>query len=477
LDKVRRRDFPLPREVKPEVPTALEAICLKALALEPQHRHASASALAEDLEQWLAEEPILAFRAAVSEYEALVRDHPKVQRYRGGLGRSRTDLGNILHVLGRNEEAEAIHRAAIADYQALLDNWPHDLDHDLEYHEGLAANYFKLGRVLTSLGREREALQADWAAFDEYKLLMSENPSRDFEINLQKSIALLKQTDVVDVAVPIGRKSWSRWARRWVSRYRGHAAAWAAALILIAVLGAVSVWNYRKTQRNRYYDIETAEAYFDLGGFYSGNGRLYKARWAYDRSRKLYEQLLRDDPTDATLQIGSADSYTAMSLQEIYLGRSTEAIHSIEAAVKIWESLVRNHPTTSEYQSHLADGLKRYAAIQQVNGQAAEAVATWRRAVEISERINTGNGVDLYELACCHAGLSAAGAYAASGLSAEECQDEAERAMRLLRQAVAAGYRDAAAMLTNTDLALLRTRPDFRLLIMDLEFPDDPLAP
>ena len=48
--------------------------------------------------------------AAVADYEALVQEHPKVQRYRGGLGRSRTDLGNILHVLGRNEEAEVIYR-------------------------------------------------------------------------------------------------------------------------------------------------------------------------------------------------------------------------------------------------------------------------------------------------------------------------------------------------------------------------------
>ena len=222
----------------------------------------------------------------------------------------------------------------------MLRIWPHDL----EYHEGLAANYFKLGRVLTSLGRESEAMQAGWAAFDEYKLLMLENPSVDFEINLQKSIDLLKQTDAVNVAAPIRRKSWPFSARRWVSRYRGHVVAWAAALILIAALGAVSVWNYRKTQRNRYYDIQIAEDYLSLGGFFNGSGRSHEAIRAYERSRNLYEQLLRDDPTDATLQVGSALSYTAMSLQELNLGRSTEAIQPLRAAVKIWESLVRTIP-------------------------------------------------------------------------------------------------------------------------------------
>ena len=43
--------------------------------------------------------------------------------------------------------------------------------------------------------------------------------------------------------------------------------------------------------------------------------------------------------------------------------------------------------------------------------------------------------------------------------------------MRLLRQAIAAGYDKADSMRNNTSLALLRTRPDFQLLIMDLEFP------
>src|SRR5262249_3618861 len=39
---------------------ALEAVCLKAMALEPADRYTSAQALAEDLERWLADEPVSA---------------------------------------------------------------------------------------------------------------------------------------------------------------------------------------------------------------------------------------------------------------------------------------------------------------------------------------------------------------------------------------------------------------------------------
>jgi hypothetical protein len=48
--------------------------------------------------------------------------------------------------------------------------------------------------------------------------------------------------------------------------------------------------------------------------------------------------------------------------------------------------------------------------------------------------------------------------------------------MHWLRQAVDAGYRNVALMQRDQDLDPLRSRDDFRLLMMDLEFPDDPFA-
>ncbi len=45
----------------------------------------------------------------------------------------------------------------------------------------------------------------------------------------------------------------------------------------------------------------------------------------------------------------------------------------------------------------------------------------------------------------------------------------AERAMDLLRKAVAMGYRHPAAMRTDHDLDALRDRDDFRKLLADLE--------
>jgi tetratricopeptide (TPR) repeat protein len=61
LDKVMMGKVVPPRQVRSEVPAALDAICMKAMAAQPEARYASATALAADLEQWLADEPVKAW--------------------------------------------------------------------------------------------------------------------------------------------------------------------------------------------------------------------------------------------------------------------------------------------------------------------------------------------------------------------------------------------------------------------------------
>ena len=62
LGKVQLGDFPPPRSVFPATDPALEAVCLKAMALRPEDRYSTPRALADDLEHWLAGEPVNVFR-------------------------------------------------------------------------------------------------------------------------------------------------------------------------------------------------------------------------------------------------------------------------------------------------------------------------------------------------------------------------------------------------------------------------------
>src|SRR5262249_53250199 len=60
LRKVQRGEFPPPGRVDSSIDLALQAVCLKAMALRPEDRYATPRLLAEDIERWMADEPVSA---------------------------------------------------------------------------------------------------------------------------------------------------------------------------------------------------------------------------------------------------------------------------------------------------------------------------------------------------------------------------------------------------------------------------------
>jgi WD40 repeat protein/tRNA A-37 threonylcarbamoyl transferase component Bud32 len=66
LRRVQWGEFPPPRAVRPSIPPGLEAIGLKAMALEPEERYPSAPALADEIEHWLADEPVSVYREPIT---------------------------------------------------------------------------------------------------------------------------------------------------------------------------------------------------------------------------------------------------------------------------------------------------------------------------------------------------------------------------------------------------------------------------
>ncbi len=76
LARVVKGDFSAPRAINKQVPRALEAICLKAMALKPADRYPSARALADDVERWLNDQPVSVYHDPLSRRCARwVRNH------------------------------------------------------------------------------------------------------------------------------------------------------------------------------------------------------------------------------------------------------------------------------------------------------------------------------------------------------------------------------------------------------------------
>jgi len=78
-ERIRRGDFPPPSAQEQNVPPALEAICLKAMAVAARDRYPLALDMADDLRAWLADETVSVYREPLSE-----RAVRWVRRHRAG---------------------------------------------------------------------------------------------------------------------------------------------------------------------------------------------------------------------------------------------------------------------------------------------------------------------------------------------------------------------------------------------------------
>src|SRR5262249_20356481 len=58
LNNARSGNFARPRHRRSDVPRPLEAICLKAMAFDPKDRYLTAQGLADDVNRWVADEPV-----------------------------------------------------------------------------------------------------------------------------------------------------------------------------------------------------------------------------------------------------------------------------------------------------------------------------------------------------------------------------------------------------------------------------------
>ncbi len=107
--QVESGQFSSPRQVRPSIPKALEAICLKAMALDPADRYETASALGQDIERWLADEPVTAWREPF-----LMRSRRWVRRHQSAVVTGTVAVLFLLLLFGINLTAMSERRLRVA---------------------------------------------------------------------------------------------------------------------------------------------------------------------------------------------------------------------------------------------------------------------------------------------------------------------------------------------------------------------------
>ena len=195
------------------------------------------------------------------------------------------------------------------------------------------------------------------------------------------------------------------------------------------------------------------------------------------RAVAIHRKLADDNPTVTQFRYYLSNVHNNLADALRSLGRAAEARDSYDRAIALKERRLREAPTNPRSRYNLAYSLRRRGLARRDLGDIAGAAADARRAVALSEGLSSLTNREWFETACVHAVLASLAGRAGSGVSAAEAVTEADAAMALIRKAIEMGYRSGNASRTEDALDALRSRDDFPLLMMDLEFPSDPFAP
>ncbi len=154
----------------------------------------------------------------------------------------------------------------------------------------------------------------------------------------------------------------------------------------------------------------------------------------------------------------------------------TAVLPTLERAQSVLQRLTLANPTNLVLQGDMAWVEGQLGKRLATAGRMMEAVAHYRQSLAQLESLAEPTSAGLYDMARCRALIAGAASAPGSGLTLEIGQAEAERAVADLRRAVMAGYANVPWLRTgDPDLNPIRPRDDFQVLIMDIDFPKNPL--
>ncbi len=381
-----------------------------------------------------------AWRDALALRKQLAARHPNVPDYQSGLAETLTALAPLLRATGRPKEAEAAYRDALAVGRRLVAGSPDrpDFRHSL----GLTHNNF--GFLLYKLGRPKEAEAEYGEALALWERLKAEFPNRP------------------DARHELARTHYNRGLLLRDARRPGEAeAAWQEALGLWKPLAA----EFPKVPDFR---VAAAGTLLELTALRRGAGRPEEAEAAWRDALALKERLAGDFPALPDYRNDLAGTLVNRAALHNQRREYAAAVPLLEQARPHHQAALAADPNSPTYRRFYRNN--RWALAQSHLGLGDH--ARLAAAADELARAAFDPANDTYNAACflCRCATLAGRDGRLDGARRQELATSyADRALALLRQAVARGYKDAAHMKQDADLRPLRGREEFRKLLAGLE--------
>ena len=296
LRAVEGGQFPRPSHHDPALDQALEAVCLKSMATTPADRYPTPKALADDLERWMADEPVTVWREPLS------------RRARRWARRNRT----VVTAAGAAVLVALVGTAVVLAVQTRANS-------------ELRASNAKLAVANAEVTRANNELAASNGR-ERARFALAQDAIRMFHTGVSEDL-LLKQKEFGTL-----RTKLLRGAQEFYRKLEG-------------MLGG---------QADRDSRLALGRAYFEVGELTKDLDSKKDALATHERALALFEVLARDAPDDNEVLSQVERTYTAIALSLSSLGRRDEALAAIGRAVAIAQDLAAAAPADFGGRSELA---------------------------------------------------------------------------------------------------------------------------
>jgi serine/threonine-protein kinase len=389
------------------------------------------------------------FRESREVWEALVRDEPGSGRVRLGYASALDSHASTLRALGRHDEAIAEFLSACNLAEALVREQPgvplfgQELIRTLGNMAGCLIDARRLNEAAAIIERGREVIAAMQAANPTFHEFLRDSAWLD-----GVGSAILIQTGRYDEALTVLDRSVA--ARESLLKLNPNEVRHSQMLALVL-----------RTKSH----IHLMASHPDL------------ARPPIERAVAIMEKTVAANPDRRDLRKELASYYCELGEVEAASGRTGAARGWYDKVLLIAQRAFDEDPNDFSARSRWADALRRIGTALQASRRPAEAVGYYRQSMAILEELKSPTPTDVYDVACCHSLIAGAAREPGLGLTPADHRAEAEQAVAGVREAFARGYSNLEWVRRgDPDLKPIRQRPDFQMLIMDLEFPVEPFA-
>jgi serine/threonine-protein kinase len=407
---------------------------------------------------------------------------------------ARAALASTYHALGRAEALRGQKRLALANFQKarlLLEEVVQTNPENLHYRMDLARTLYRLGQTLANKGRHAEAVEALRFAVTQRWAILERSPE---QVNCVRELAWAylhlgdaeerrgrphealhlwdqAQRILEPFAATEPRNGWLQCdlsdtlMRRGCTYHAVHDLDRAQQCINQARF--IRAKQVRINTKDPFVRGELGKIFYRLALLHFSKGQRQEEVRYYQKACTVLDGVVRQRPDLFTFRQNLCTVWNNLGVTLAEVGRYADGAGAVRRAIAQQRRNVADFPKEITCKLALAGNYRALAFVFNLERRPAEAMA----ALEEARKAGAGHAAVLYLIACDLARTATMVGKVNSGLTPIE---QAERkktcdlAMEVLRQAVAAGYRDRSQLDKNPDLAPVRQRDDFKALLAAL---------